>query len=73
MKKPEAPTTLKLKSKETEWRTNTGFVCGLLTPEFPNPIAPRLLRNEVTLEGFGVGNRRFKCASLIGDLVMLMA
>lgn len=70
MKEPEAPTTLKVKSKET--MKSKGLVCGFLIPEFPNPMAPRLFRNEITSEGFGVGNRRFKCASLIGDLVMLM-
>lgn len=72
MKEPEVLKTLKVKPKETEWRTNKGHVCGSLITEFPNPMAPRLFRNEATSEGFGVGNRRFKCASLIGDLVMLM-
>ena len=63
---------MKVKSKETGLRTSKGLVCGFLIPEFPNRRAPRLFRNEVPSEGFGVGNRRLKCASLIGDLVMLM-
>lgn len=64
-----------LKFKETEWGTNTGFVCGFLTPELPQPLDPMLLRREVNSEGSGVGSRGFKCKSvqgLIGDLVMLM-
>lgn len=49
-----------------------GLSVDFFIPEFPNPMAPRLFRNEITSEGFGVGNRGPSVQSLIGDLVMLM-
>ena len=61
VKEPEASTTLTLEFKETEWRTNRGFVCGFLPQELPQPLASRLLRNGVTSEGSGVGYRGLRC------------